>query len=75
MAQDDSSAHSPSGDSRALVALDSTVSQPRNLSLPDAGFLVQIIASAGHMGDFRRHRRAEPALAMASYRSAALLTS
>ena len=77
----------PHGDmatgSRALIAMKAGQDQrnqpndsgPSGLFLPDAGFLAQIIASAGHMGHFRRYRRTEPALAMRSYRSAANLIS
>lgn len=73
MTQDDTPANSAGSGSLALVAMDSAQSPSGKLSLPEAGFLVQLIASAGHIGQFRRYRRAEPALAMTSYRSAALL--
>ena len=63
-------------ESRAIIVVNSNnerTSRPASISLPDAGFLTQIIASAGHMGHFRRYRRTEPALAMTSYQAAASL--
>ncbi len=62
------------GQGRALMVIDGgTQSAPSRLQRPDAAFLVQIIASKAHMGEFRRYRRAEPGDATARYRAAAAL--
>jgi hypothetical protein len=79
MAQDGTQAGGAQADTgntgRALVAAQDmrNAGSMARMSLADAGFLTQIIASAGHLGHFRRYRRAEPAIAMSSYRAAARL--
>ncbi len=56
------------GEERGLVLLSAGTERPRLHDVrPDAAFVAQIIASASHMGPYRRYRRAEPQTAMKSY--------
>jgi hypothetical protein len=60
---------------RALAVIESGAHGSRGepARRPDAAFLAQIMASRAHMGEFRRYRRSEPAIATAQYRAAAAL--
>jgi hypothetical protein len=76
MAQDGTEHHGQ-GHSRAVMVV-AAGRQPHGgggaFILPDAGFLTQIIASKGHIGHFRRYRRADPSEAMRRYQAAARLS-
>ena len=68
-------AKEPRSESRALVAVEPQAERTdRPMAYRDAPFLAQLLATKADLPQTRARRRAEPADALAAYRSVASLT-
>jgi hypothetical protein len=71
--QDACPANGEGTNGQELLVLSASAERPMLHDIrPDAAFVAQIIASVGHMGPYRRYRRAEPQVALKSYGAGAL---